>query len=145
MRRIRHLVAGATLGSLLTYLFDPERGRSRRTQLTQRSAGMVRRIRRQAQRQLTSATSQAAGLKERVAHLEVEDRNPTEEKLKDRVQSELFRAPDIPKGDININVENGVVMLRGHVDSDAMRERLEVQARRIQGVERVENLIRVTA
>ncbi len=142
MRRFRPLIIGAALGSLLAFLFDPARGRSRRRQLMQRATGIARRSLRQQRRQLSRAASRVNGLKQRVAHRRVADPDPSAEKLKARVQSELFRATDVPKGDLNVNVENRVVM-RGHVDSEAMRARLEAQARHVQGVKGVENFIRV--
>ncbi len=143
MRRFRPLIIGTALGSLLAFLFDPARGRSRRRQLMQRATGIARRSLRQQGRQVSRAASRVNGLKQRVAHRRVADPDPSAEKLKARVQSELFRATDVPKGDLNVNVENRVVMLRGHVDSEAMRARLEAQARHVQGVKGVENFIRV--
>jgi len=143
MKLIRTFVGGVIVGSVAEFLLDPARGRSRRSQVVQRARGLLRRLRRRTERQVSMATSQATGLFERSRHLTVEDREPTDEKLRDRVQSELFREPDIPKGDVNVNVENGAVVLRGHVDSDAMKSRLGIKARSIQGVDRVENLINV--
>jgi osmotically-inducible protein OsmY len=144
MKLIRTFVGGVIVGSVVGFLFDPARGRSRRTQVVQRGGRLLRRVRRRTERQVSMATSRATGLFERSRHLTVEDREPTDEKLRDRVQSQLFREPDIPKGDVNVHVENGAVILRGHVDSDAMKSRLSIKARSIQGVDRVENLINVT-
>ena len=47
-------------------------------------------------------------------------REPAEERLNDpalarKVESEVFRDQDIPKGNISVNVEYGVVYLRGEV------------------------------
>jgi osmotically-inducible protein OsmY len=143
MKLIRIFLGGAVVGSVAAFLLDPVRGRSRRTQVVQRAGHLLRRLRRRTEHQVSIATHQITGLFERSRHLTVEDRAPTDEKLRDRVQSELFREPDIPKGDLNVNVEKGTVVLRGHVDSDAMKGRLGVKARSIQGVKRVENLIHV--
>ena len=33
-----------------------------------------------------------------------------------KVESEIFRAADAPKGAVSVNAENGVVFLRGEVD-----------------------------
>lgn len=44
---------------------------------------------------------------------------------------------------LNVNVEHGIVFLRGHVDNQGMRTRLDVALRAIEGVNGVENLINV--
>jgi osmotically-inducible protein OsmY len=143
MKRFRSFLGGVVIGSVAAFLLDPVRGRSRRTQVVQRAGRVLRRLRRRTEHQVSIATHQVTGLFERLRHVTVDDRAPTDEKLRDRVQSELFRERDIPKGDVNVNVEKGTVVLRGHVDSDAMKGRLGVKALSIQGVERVENLIHV--
>ncbi len=47
----------------------------------------------------------------------------------------------MPKGQINVNVQNGLVQLRGEVPQTGLIEELEAQVRRIQGVRDVENLL----
>jgi osmotically-inducible protein OsmY len=72
-------------------------------------------------------------------------REPAEDRLNDpalarKVESEIFRDTEIPKGDISVNAEYGVIYLRGKVpDSEAM-ERLVSRAREVDGVRAVENL-----
>lgn len=72
-------------------------------------------------------------------------REPAEERLNDpalaqKVESELFRDDDIPKGNLSVNAEYGVIYLRGEVPSREVMEELTVRARRIDGVRAVENL-----
>jgi osmotically-inducible protein OsmY len=47
----------------------------------------------------------------------------------------------VPKGRINVNVQNGVVQLRGEVPESSMIDDLVEKARSIQGVREVENLL----
>lgn len=73
-------------------------------------------------------------------------RAPAEERLNDpalaaKVESEVFRDKDVPKGNINVNVENGVVYLRGEVPDQAMMDDLVARARQVDGVKGVENLL----
>jgi osmotically-inducible protein OsmY len=49
----------------------------------------------------------------------------------------------VPKGQINVNVEDGVVYLRGELEQHDLIEDLGVQARKVQGVLGVENLLHV--
>jgi len=72
-------------------------------------------------------------------------RPPAEERLNDpalarKVESELFRDKDVPKGDINVSVEYGVVFLRGVLPDRELMDELVAKARRVDGVRGVENL-----
>ena len=73
-------------------------------------------------------------------------REPAEERLNDpalasKVESEIFRDKNVPKGDINVNVEDGVVYLRGEVSDRAAMDELVAHAREVDGVRGVENLL----
>jgi hypothetical protein len=58
-----------------------------------------------------------------------------------RVETELFRDPAVPKGDITIDVVGGVVTLRGQVEPQLVQD-LPVLVAAVEGVVRVENLLR---
>jgi osmotically-inducible protein OsmY len=47
----------------------------------------------------------------------------------------------MPKGQINVNVQNGVVQLRGEVRSRDLIDELVSQTRKVSGVRDVENLL----
>jgi BON domain len=74
------------------------------------------------------------------ANLEAATSFPEDATLVDRVESQLFRDDDVPKGDINVDAADGVVTLRGEVDA-AMIEEIGVRAAAVEGVTRVENLL----
>lgn len=65
---------------------------------------------------------------------------PDDATLRDRVESELFRDPGVPKGQMNIDAAAGVVTLRGTVDA-ALVEDLTERVGAVEGVVRVENLL----
>jgi osmotically-inducible protein OsmY len=72
-------------------------------------------------------------------------RLPAEERLNDpalarKVESEVFRDKDIPKGHINVNVEYGVVYLRGELPNREIMDDLVSATRKVHGVRGVENL-----
>jgi osmotically-inducible protein OsmY len=72
-------------------------------------------------------------------------RPPAEERLNDpalasKVESEVFRDTELPKGDISVNVEYGVVYLRGEVPSQVAMDELVARTRKVDGVQGVENL-----
>ncbi|HLM08977.1 MAG TPA: BON domain-containing protein [Thermoleophilaceae bacterium] len=72
-------------------------------------------------------------------------REPAEERLNDpalarKVESEVFRDEEIPKGNISVNAEYGVIYLRGEVPSSEVMQELANRARAVDGVRAVENL-----
>ncbi|HET8757709.1 MAG TPA: BON domain-containing protein [Solirubrobacteraceae bacterium] len=58
-----------------------------------------------------------------------------------KVESEIFRSADAPKGDVSIDVQAGVVHLRGTVAEDAWIERFADDAKKVDGVKGVKNLL----
>ncbi|MEP6468868.1 MAG: BON domain-containing protein [Chloroflexota bacterium] len=141
MGRLFSAVLGAALGAAAALLFDPDRGHSRRVRLTDQAGALVRRTRRSVGRQRRLLLSRTAG---RIAALRARGHasSPANDAtLKERIESELLRDRAIPKGAININAEQGIVVLRGEVPDAAMRAKLEERAAAIRGVRYVENLL----
>lgn len=134
-------LVGAAAGALVAFLTDPARGRARRARLIDQGAAGMRRAGRGVERAMRAATSTAGGKIE--AMTEGGSRvAPTDDvTLRDRAETELFRDPSIPKGTININVERGVLVLRGEVPDDGTRQRLGREAEGIEGVWSVRNLL----
>jgi osmotically-inducible protein OsmY len=60
-----------------------------------------------------------------------------------KVETEIFRDAEVPKGQINVNAENGKVVLRGEVEKPALIKDLEKRTQKVQGVREVENLLHV--
>ena len=58
-----------------------------------------------------------------------------------KVESELFRPADVPKGSISVNVNDGVVELRGELTDQKQIEELGDNAKKIDGVKDVRNLL----
>jgi translation elongation factor EF-Tu-like GTPase len=128
----------AAIGAALAYFFDPQQGARRRNMVRDRTLAVFRKGGRRASRRVTS---KAYGLKQKATHLREEPKRYDDQTLKAKVESEVFRQADAPKGDVNVNVENGVVYLRGEVQEPGIVDALEKRVRSVQGVERVENLL----
>jgi osmotically-inducible protein OsmY len=88
------------------------------------------------------AKSQAFGVKQKVKDLKDSDTvQPDDVTLARKVETEIFRDAEVPKGQINVNAENGVVVLRGEVEEPELIRDLEEKTRNVQGVQEVENLL----
>jgi BON domain len=114
MRKLLGLVG---IGAALTYFFNPLEGQRRRAKFAGRIKGLLARSEEGPKPQPDDVT---------LAHM---------------VESELFRDEQVPKGQINVNAENGKVYLRGEVGEQEMIRALEERARSIHGVQDVENLL----
>jgi osmotically-inducible protein OsmY len=139
MRKLLGLVG---LGAALTYFFDPDQGRRRRAMAGDRIAGFFRRRVREGERLGRAASAQAEGMVQKATHLQEEPKpQPDDVTLTRKVETEIFRDADIPKGQINVNAENGKIYLRGEVGQPELIKDLEKRARKVQGVQDVENLL----
>jgi osmotically-inducible protein OsmY len=131
-------VLAAAIGAAIAYLFDPESGRRRRKILGDKAGKYAR----QGRRRMQDAAAQADGLKQKATHVKEQEKpQPDDVTLARKVESEIFREADVPKGKINVNVEDGVVFLRGEIEQSDLIKDLEQQARKVQGVQAVENLL----
>jgi hypothetical protein len=63
--------------------------------------------------------------------------------LQRNVEADVFGSRKVTKSKVQVEVNDGVVWLRGEVTSDAVLEEIESRAGAIDGVQRVENLLRV--
>jgi osmotically-inducible protein OsmY len=117
---LKSLLLGAGGGAALLYFLDPDHGARRRN----------------------AVQSQAQGITQKVSNLKEEGKpQPDDVTLAHKVESEIFRDADAPKGKVNVNAVDGVVTLRGEIESDDQIEQLEAATRKVQGVQEVENLL----
>jgi len=129
----------AAIGAALMYFFDPADGTRRRHVAADRVRAFFRR---RVSHGTRAVGSTAHALKQKATHFREEEKpDPNDATLKEKVESEIFREEGVPKGQINVNAENGVVFLRGEVEQPELIEELEKQARKVQGVTSVENLL----
>lgn len=139
MRKVLGLVG---LGAALTYFFDPQQGRGRRAEASDRIAAFFRRRYHESERLGRTASAEAEGLVQKAKHLQEEPKpQPDDVTLTRKVETEIFRDADVSKGQINVNAENGKVYLRGEVGKPELIKDLEKRARKVQGVQDVENLL----
>jgi hypothetical protein len=138
------VLTGAIAGAAAVYFFDPERGGARRAMLADWVGARVRRGWATANQLGTRTSSGAAAFPQRMVQLRSMRPRPADDlTLRDRVESEVFRNPDLPKGQINLDVESGVVTIRGQVDNAYQIANVEKAVLKVPGVAGVENLLHV--
>ena len=116
---MRKLLGVIGLAAALTYFFHPSQGQRRRAMVRGRVEGLLARAQ------------------------EGPKPQPDDVTLAREVESELFRDEDVPKGQINVNAENGKIYLRGQVEQPEMIRDLEERERNVHGVQDVENLLQL--
>lgn len=137
------LIAAGGAGAALEFFLDPQHGRRRRRQARDRTRAIGRRALRRARRRAFTARRQAVGLQHRAAAAARPSprREYDDVTLARKVESELFRPADVPKGAISVNACDGIVQLRGAVGSLDEIVALGERAAAVAGVRRVENLL----
>jgi hypothetical protein len=137
------VLTGALAGAAAVYFFDPQQGRARRAQFIDWSGARLRRGWRALDGMKSRASANASAFPQKMVSLRSGPRPADDLTLRDRVESEVFRNPDLPKGQINIEVESGVVTVRGQVDNAFQIANVEKAVMKVPGVAGVENLLHV--
>ena len=134
------LLLAAAAGAAVEFFVDPQDGKRRRHVARDRGMAILRRRGRDAVRQADYAAGVAKG---KVAEATP---SPPKEDLDDvsltrKVETEIFRDADAPKGKVSVNAEHGVIYLRGQLDTTAEIDALAEAARQVEGVKGVKNLL----
>lgn len=135
-----YFFAGAA-GAVVAYFLDPDRGRRRRNVTRDRLMALLRRQAWHLSRMGRRAAGTAYGISQQVSHAPEIREALDDATLARKVESEVFRDRLIAKGAINVNVEDGVVVLRGQVDRPEDVLGIEDVVRRIPDVLDVQNLL----
>src|SRR5215203_3920904 len=134
---------GALIGAAIAYFFDSQNGKRRRNMTRDKVAATVRGTARTAGSTGRGVAAEAYGVSKKVQHLKEEPKDFDDVTLARKVETELFRPADAPKGNVDVNVEHGVVVLRGEARTPELIDDLVSRARNMQGVRAVENLLHV--
>jgi osmotically-inducible protein OsmY len=143
MSRIPTLLFGAAIGAA-THFLDPANGRRRRHQLRDQAAAKAGSGASQAAGAATHAAAKAKGAVA-TATPSVPGRHRIDDvddvTLARKVETEIFRDADAPKGDVSVDVQAAVVYLRGTVADETWIERLGDDAKKVDGIKGVNNLL----
>ena len=141
---MRKLIFGAAIGAAAVWFLDPNDGARRRNVTRDKTMKYARRGKAEAARQASYTAETVKG--KAAAAAPGTSRSPAEERLNDpglqaKIESEIFRDADAPKGQVSVNVEDGVAYLRGEVADRETIERLRQATARVDGVRAVESLL----
>jgi hypothetical protein len=135
LRRWWPVGASAVAGAVAMFLIDPRQGRRRRALARDRSGGVARhsarRLGRSVKRFGATLTGDVKGLRHAFSR-PVPVAN--DQMLTDRVKSQVFRGRDLDHSRINLNVEDGVVVLHGVLSEQDQIGNLTKAARKVPGV-----------
>jgi osmotically-inducible protein OsmY len=136
------IAAAGAAGAAGAYFLDPQEGNRRRKVARDRVLGFFRKgtdkVRRQAEYRKSQAEGKVEALKSKARP---EKGAANDQQLAERVKSEIFQPADSPKDKVSVNVEQGVVFLRGEVPKKRDIEKLVKQANSVDGVNGVESLL----
>lgn len=140
-RQLPFYLAAAAGGAALAYYLDSQQGRRRRHVTRDKALSLAKHGTKRGRKLVHHVSADARGFVERARHARGSAGEIDDATLVDKVESIVFRNHDLPKGQININAENGVVFLRGQVERSELVEALEKRVRKVSGVKDVENLL----
>ena len=149
--KLRTMFIGGAAAAAVRYLLDPEQGDARRTRVKEQ---VMSRLGEVGGRAKGSATSAAQQMKERATELEanataqtstivVEDLEVDDQQLHACVQTDVLGRVDVPKDRIVMNVEDGIVVLRGELDSQAQIDDVLEKVGAVSGVRAIDSLLHV--
>ena len=134
------------IGLGTAYLFDPYRGKRRRTVARERILKLLRRTARLGQKKARFTGGRLRGLAARARSLvwrppgvAVDDRT-----VEQRIRSGALRDVGLSASEVEVEVESGVVTLRGSVGRRSLADELVTRVEKVPGVRDVAAMIRVT-
>jgi osmotically-inducible protein OsmY len=138
---MKGLLTAGIVGALLAYFLDPKSGSRRRAVATDK----IGKYGRKAGKTVASNAQYIGGQVQGAAHEHMphqpDNPHPDDRTLRDRVESEIFRDTETSRENINVEVVNGIVTVRGEQPTQAAIESLVDRIRAIPNVRGVDNLL----
>jgi osmotically-inducible protein OsmY len=132
--RFRTLVTAGLAAAVAAYLFDPISGRGRRNRLRDRGVEMARRAR-------AGRRSATEGRLQQLVDQDEVERAMDDATVADRVRSQVLGRHDVHATELLVNVEDGIVSLRGELADRERVDRVIDLTNEVVGVRGVENMI----
>jgi|tagenome__1003787_1003787.scaffolds.fasta_scaffold20941589_2 osmotically-inducible protein OsmY len=144
MKTFISFAAGAAAGAAAAHFLDPQSGRRRRAVARDQAISKAKQGASAAQSQAQHAAGKVQGAAAGATPSSTRLEDADDVTLARKVETEIFRDPAAPKGDVSVDVQAGVAYLRGAVNDASWIERLGEAARQVDGVTSVKNLLHTT-
>ena len=138
MRRLIRFIGTIGAGAALAYLFDPDRGRSRRTRLADQAAARMRDATDTVEAKVRYQKNVVSGFAHEVADMTREDEPIDDSTLRQKIRSEAL-GPFGRGHDLEVDVTDGNVLVRGSIDNEEDRAELLRLVESVDGVLTVED------
>ena len=122
MSKFVRIVGIGAAAAAAMYLLAPERGRSRRAKLSDQATALARRAEEKARAQAEYQKGVVQGLAHDLVEPFRAEPDFDDETLRQKVKSEAIGRWDGPKNKVDVEVDNGVVTLKGSVDAEHVDE-----------------------
>lgn len=142
--RVLFLAVGAATGAAIAYLFDPDRGRSRRARLADQAAARARDTADAVKAKAEYQKGVAKGIIHDVTEPLRREETFDDDTLLQKVKSEALGYWS-DSHDIEVDITNGMVRVSGTVGNESDRENLIKLIRNVEGVGLIDDRIRVGA
>ena len=117
MSKFVRIVGIGAAAAAAMYLLDPDRGRSRRAKLSDQAAALARKAEEKGRAQAEYQRAWYRACPDLTEPFRPEPEFD-DETLRQKVKSEAIGRWDGPKNDVEVDVDNGVVTLKGNVDAE---------------------------
>jgi hypothetical protein len=140
-RPLRRILGALGGGIVLEFFLDPRMGRTRRTRVASRVAGLARKEARMMNRMARRTGATAHGIKQKVIHRHEVEKTYDDATLQQKIKSQVLGRQGRAKIPISVDVTGGVATLRGECESGTQMRRIEAEVKATQGVRDVVNLM----
>jgi osmotically-inducible protein OsmY len=140
MKTVVTFTLGAAAGAAAAHFLDPDSGRKRRNLMREQAVSKAGTAASAVQTQAHHAAGAAKGAAHAVTPTGTRLEDPDDVTLARKVETEIFRPHDAPKGTVSVDVQAGVAYLRGEATQEWV-DRFGADARKVDGIKGVKNLL----
>jgi osmotically-inducible protein OsmY len=140
MKTVFTFALGAAAGAAAAHFLDPDSGRKRRNVMREQAVAKAGSAASAVQTQAQQAAGAAKGAAHAVTPSGTRLEDADDVTLARKVETEIFRPHDAPKGTVSVDVQAGVAYLRGEAPQEWI-DRFGAGARQVDGIKGVKNLL----
>lgn len=138
------LISGAAIGAASAYLLDPDRGRSRRARLYDQTSALARKATGKSRSWVRYQKGAARGVAHKLSEpFREQEQSVDDDTLLQKIRSEAIGYWDPASENVEIDVDRGIVTLKGSVGKPTDHADLINLIRKVEGVEAIQDRVEV--